>query len=35
MKIDKTQPDEILGDEDVAYPAYKNQNSKSTRFLAS
>ncbi|KAF7508697.1 hypothetical protein GJ744_008944 [Endocarpon pusillum] len=26
MRIDKTQPDEILGDEDVGYPAYKNQN---------
>lgn len=35
MKIDKTQPDEILGDEDVEYPGYKNENSKSTRSLTS
>jgi Animal haem peroxidase len=35
MKIHKTQPDEILGDEDTDHPGYQNQNSKLNRVARS
>jgi hypothetical protein len=32
MKIDKTQPDEILDEMDIDHPGHRNENSKPSSF---